>query len=84
MRDLTAIGTKIVQVLNPTKESAVLRDWDLWGPLVVSCLLLFRQVPHADQCILRETVLLVVGGPPLYERYATASHRRHRKSLRLC
>ena len=36
MRDLSAIGTKIVQVLNPTAEQAVLRDWDLWGPLIVS------------------------------------------------
>jgi hypothetical protein len=36
MRDLRAIGTKIVQVLNPTSENAVLRDWDLWGPLIVS------------------------------------------------
>lgn len=35
MRDLRAIGTKIVQVLNPTAEQAVLRDWDLWGPLIV-------------------------------------------------
>lgn len=35
MRDLTAIGTKIVQVLNPTAGQAVLRDWDLWGPLIV-------------------------------------------------
>lgn len=35
MRDVRAIGTKIVQVLRPTSENAVLRDWDLWGPLVV-------------------------------------------------
>lgn len=35
MRDLNAIGSKIVQVLNPTGKNAVLRDWDLWGPLIV-------------------------------------------------
>lgn len=35
MRDLRAIGTKIVQVLYPRSENAVLRDWDLWGPLIV-------------------------------------------------
>lgn len=35
MRDLNTIGTKIVQVLNPTGTNAVLRDWDLWGPLIV-------------------------------------------------
>ncbi|KAK4702080.1 protein YIPF6, partial [Phenoliferia sp. Uapishka_3] len=34
MRDLRAIGTKVVQVLHPTSGNAVLRDWDLWGPLV--------------------------------------------------
>lgn len=35
MRDLRAIGAKIVQVLHPKAENAVLRDWDLWGPLIV-------------------------------------------------
>lgn len=35
MRDLRAIGSKVVQVLHPTAGNAVLRDWDLWGPLVV-------------------------------------------------
>ncbi|BGP20587.1 hypothetical protein JCM10213_001121 [Rhodosporidiobolus nylandii] len=34
MRDLRAIGSKIVQVLHPSSENAVLRDWDLWGPLI--------------------------------------------------
>ncbi|GAA5993182.1 hypothetical protein JCM11641_003657 [Rhodosporidiobolus odoratus] len=34
MRDLRAIGQKIVQVLHPSSENAVLRDWDLWGPLI--------------------------------------------------
>jgi hypothetical protein len=35
MRDLRAIGIKIVQVLNPTAENQVLKEWDLWGPLIV-------------------------------------------------
>ncbi|KAM0751807.1 Yip1-domain-containing protein [Meredithblackwellia eburnea MCA 4105] len=34
LRDLRAIGSKVVQVLHPTAGNAVLRDWDLWGPLV--------------------------------------------------
>ncbi|GAA5919589.1 hypothetical protein JCM6882_003930 [Rhodosporidiobolus microsporus] len=34
MRDLRAIGNKIVQVLHPSSDNAVLRDWDLWGPLI--------------------------------------------------
>ena len=25
---------KMLQVLNPTAGNAVLRDWDLWGPLL--------------------------------------------------
>ena len=38
MRDLRAIGNKVVQVLYPQSDNAVLRDWDLWGPLLVSLL----------------------------------------------
>ncbi|KAH8924075.1 Yip1-domain-containing protein [Atractiella rhizophila] len=34
MRDARAISAKIVQVLRPTSHNAVLRDWDLWGPLI--------------------------------------------------
>ncbi|KAJ3479530.1 hypothetical protein NLI96_g8999 [Meripilus lineatus] len=41
-RDLLSIYTKLVQVLYPIRKGAdreVLRDWDLWGPLVL-CLIL--------------------------------------------
>jgi len=41
-RDLTSIYTKLVQVLYPARAGAsreVLRDWDLWGPLIL-CLAL--------------------------------------------
>ncbi|KAF8802460.1 Yip1-domain-containing protein [Phlegmacium glaucopus] len=40
-RDLFSIYTKLVQVLYPRRTSGreVLRDWDLWGPLLL-CLLL--------------------------------------------
>ncbi|CAK5268399.1 unnamed protein product, partial [Mycena citricolor] len=40
-RDLLSIYTKLVQVLYPRKSTSreVLRDWDLWGPLIL-CLLL--------------------------------------------
>lgn len=40
MRDLTAIGSKMILILYPAGSSsskALLRDWDLWGPLV-ACL----------------------------------------------
>ncbi|KJA26248.1 hypothetical protein HYPSUDRAFT_36517 [Hypholoma sublateritium FD-334 SS-4] len=40
-RDLMSIYTKLVQVLYPRRSNGreVLRDWDLWGPLLL-CLLL--------------------------------------------
>ncbi|KAJ7126902.1 Yip1-domain-containing protein [Mycena epipterygia] len=40
-RDLLSIYSKLVQVLYPRRASGreVLRDWDLWGPLIL-CLLL--------------------------------------------
>ncbi|RXW21765.1 hypothetical protein EST38_g4085 [Candolleomyces aberdarensis] len=40
-RDLFSIYTKLVQVLYPRRATGreVLRDWDLWGPLIL-CLLL--------------------------------------------
>ncbi|KAJ6663200.1 hypothetical protein lerEdw1_010336 [Lerista edwardsae] len=39
MRDLKAVGKKFVHVMYPKKSSALLRDWDLWGPLVLCVLL---------------------------------------------
>lgn len=37
MRDLRSIYAKLLQVLYPPKGGSqqVLRDWDLWGPLVI-------------------------------------------------
>ncbi|KAL7422733.1 hypothetical protein Q5752_002025 [Cryptotrichosporon argae] len=37
MRDLTSIYAKLLQVLYPPKggNNQALRDWDLWGPLVI-------------------------------------------------
>ncbi|KAM4696516.1 protein YIPF6 [Rhinophrynus dorsalis] len=35
MRDLKAVGKKFLHVLYPKKSTALLRDWDLWGPLVL-------------------------------------------------
>ncbi|XP_056152091.1 protein YIPF6 [Lampris incognitus] len=35
LRDLRAVGTKFVHVMYPKKSSALLRDWDLWGPLLL-------------------------------------------------
>lgn len=37
MRDLRSIYAKLLQVLYPPKggHQQALRDWDLWGPLVI-------------------------------------------------
>uniref|UniRef100_A0A8C9ENG3 Protein YIPF n=1 Tax=Pavo cristatus TaxID=9049 RepID=A0A8C9ENG3_PAVCR len=35
LRDLKAVGKKFVHVMYPKKSSTLLRDWDLWGPLVL-------------------------------------------------
>lgn len=35
LRDLKAVGKKFVHVMYPKKSTALLRDWDLWGPLVL-------------------------------------------------
>nr|XP_033802542.1 protein YIPF6 isoform X2 [Geotrypetes seraphini] len=49
MRDLKAVGKKFVHVMYPRKSSALLRDWDLWGPLVLCVTLaLMLQGESAD------------------------------------
>ncbi|XP_022079656.1 protein YIPF6-like [Acanthaster planci] len=35
MRDLRAVGVKLFHVLYPKQSKALLKDWDLWGPLVL-------------------------------------------------
>ncbi|EDO44493.1 predicted protein [Nematostella vectensis] len=34
-RDLKAVGQKFFHVLIPRRSKALLRDWDLWGPLIL-------------------------------------------------
>ncbi|XP_028838375.1 protein YIPF6 [Denticeps clupeoides] len=35
LRDLRAVGKKFIHVMYPKQSSALLRDWDLWGPLLL-------------------------------------------------
>ncbi|XP_062599086.1 protein YIPF6-like [Saccostrea cucullata] len=35
MRDLKAIGIKFWHVLYPKQSKALLKEWDLWGPLIL-------------------------------------------------
>jgi len=38
-RDLNAIGKKFMHVIIPRQSTSLLRDWDLWGPLIL-CIIL--------------------------------------------
>ncbi|XP_061600251.1 protein YIPF6 [Cololabis saira] len=51
LRDLRAVGTKFVHVLYPQRSAALLRDWDLWGPLLlcVALALLLQGGAAGDQ-----------------------------------
>lgn len=50
MRDFKAIGSKFVHVVYPKKDKTLLRDWDLWGPLVLCVLMaIFLQGQAADE-----------------------------------
>ncbi|XP_059618856.1 protein YIPF6 [Phlebotomus argentipes] len=35
LRDIRAVGVKFFHVLYPKEKATLLRDWDLWGPLVL-------------------------------------------------
>lgn len=35
LRDLRAVGTKFYHVLIPREKKSLLKEWDLWGPLVL-------------------------------------------------
>ncbi|KAK3868526.1 hypothetical protein Pcinc_002273 [Petrolisthes cinctipes] len=35
MRDLNAVGTKFFHVLYPKEKKTLLKEWDLWGPLIL-------------------------------------------------
>ncbi|XP_034714396.1 protein YIPF6 [Etheostoma cragini] len=49
LRDLRAVGNKFVHVLYPKRSTALLRDWDLWGPLLLCVTLaLLLQAGAAD------------------------------------
>ncbi|SCV74782.1 BQ2448_7811 [Microbotryum intermedium] len=62
MRDVRAIGTKIVQVLHPTSENAVLKEWDLWGPLMfcLSLAILLSTNAPSDQSLAIFTGVFVI------------------------
>ncbi|XP_031555596.1 protein YIPF6-like [Actinia tenebrosa] len=43
-RDLKAVGIKFLHVMIPRQSKSLLRDWDLWGPLILCvCLAMLLQ-----------------------------------------
>ncbi|KAJ7392927.1 Yip1 member 6 [Desmophyllum pertusum] len=45
-RDLTAVGKKFLHVLVPRQSKSLLREWDLWGPLILCVLLAMMLQGH--------------------------------------
>lgn len=35
MRDISAVGVKFYHVLYPKEKNVLLKEWDLWGPLIL-------------------------------------------------
>ncbi|XP_037506866.1 protein YIPF6 isoform X2 [Rhipicephalus sanguineus] len=50
VRDLKAIGIKFAHVLYPKQKNTILRDWDLWGPLILCVFLaMMLQQPEDEK-----------------------------------
>ncbi|XP_042868635.1 protein YIPF6-like isoform X1 [Penaeus japonicus] len=56
MRDLRAVGTKFYHVLYPKEKKALLKEWDLWGPLIL-CTFLAMMVQGSEDADMSD------GGP---------------------
>ncbi|CAD7079835.1 unnamed protein product [Hermetia illucens] len=48
LRDIRAVGVKFYHVLYPKEKSSLLKDWDLWGPLVLCTFLATILQGNAD------------------------------------
>ncbi|XP_005097593.1 protein YIPF6 [Aplysia californica] len=49
LRDLRAVGNKFWHVLIPKKSSVLLKEWDLWGPLVLCTFLAIMLQGSAEE-----------------------------------
>ncbi|CAL4060288.1 unnamed protein product [Meganyctiphanes norvegica] len=47
MRDLRAVGSKFWHVLYPKEKKALLKEWDLWGPLILCTFIAMMVQGHA-------------------------------------
>ncbi|KAI9258347.1 Yip1 domain-containing protein [Helicostylum pulchrum] len=63
MRDLKKVAYKLLQVLHPNGDRNVLRDWDLWGPLLLCltlAILLSVRAPDAQAVPIFTGVFVIV------------------------
>ncbi|GAA5816804.1 hypothetical protein MFLAVUS_010337 [Mucor flavus] len=63
MRDLKKVAYKLLQVLHPNGDRNVLRDWDLWGPLLLCltlAILLSVRAPDAQAVPIFTGVFIIV------------------------
>uniref|UniRef100_A0A8C8MEH8 Protein YIPF n=1 Tax=Oncorhynchus tshawytscha TaxID=74940 RepID=A0A8C8MEH8_ONCTS len=61
LRDLKAVGKKFVHVMYPKKSSTLLRDWDLWGPLLLCVTLALPVYEFESGCFLLKWGMLQGG-----------------------
>ena len=47
-RDLSAVATKFLAVLWPKEKKSLLREWDLWGPLILCTIMATILQGHTD------------------------------------
>ena len=64
MRDLRMVGNKMMCVLNPRKANIqTLKDWDLWGPLIL-CLMLATMLswfaPYEQKSLVFASVFVII------------------------
>jgi len=64
-RDLAAIGSKFLHVIYPVEKKSLLREWDLWGPLILCTFMATVLQGHDTETVVDGEV--VDGGPKFAE-----------------
>ncbi|KAF2354232.1 Yip1 domain [Trinorchestia longiramus] len=69
MRDLRAVGVKFYHVLYPKEKKSLLKEWDLWGPLILCTFLAVMLQGEAETIVLTEkgSTVRYGGGPQFAE-----------------
>ncbi|XP_034943614.1 protein YIPF6 [Chelonus insularis] len=61
LRDLKIVGKKFHHVINPKEKKSLLKEWDLWGPLLLCTFLAMILQGHSDKEVSND------GGPEFAE-----------------